>query len=128
MDYDKTIWRNGESPPINADNLNKIENAIEYLHSMKNNIGDLIKNFVPDTRTVNNKRLNQNISIIASDIGLGNVTNESKETMFTNPSFTGTAVTAASTEYTTRMLRTTVLSTAAPSGGQNGDIWHRYSV
>ena len=38
----------------------------------------------------------------------------------------GTPTTAAHTNYTSRMLRSTVLSTAAPSGGQNGDIWLRY--
>ena len=31
------------------------------------------------------------VTLTASDVGLGNVTNESKATMFTNPTFTGTA-------------------------------------
>ena len=38
----------------------------------------------------------------------------------------GTPTTAAHTNYTSRMLRSTVLSLSAPSGGQNGDIWLRY--
>jgi len=46
---------------------------------------------VPNTLTVNSKALSGNISITASDVGLGNVTNESKATMFTSPAFTGTA-------------------------------------
>jgi hypothetical protein len=32
----------------------------------------------------------QLVTITATDVGLGNVTNESKSTMFTNPTFTGT--------------------------------------
>lgn len=38
-----------------------------------------------------------NVTLASSDVGLGNVTNESKATMFTNPTFTGTVsgVTAA---------------------------------
>jgi hypothetical protein len=46
--------------------------------------------FVPVTRTVNNKALSSNITITASDVSLGNVTNESKTSMFISPSFTGT--------------------------------------
>jgi hypothetical protein len=46
--------------------------------------------YVPNTRTVNSHALTGNISVTASDVGLGNVTNESKATMFTNPTFTGT--------------------------------------
>jgi hypothetical protein len=33
-----------------------------------------------------------NVVIVASDVGLENVTNESKATMFTNPTFTGTVI------------------------------------
>ena len=32
------------------------------------------------------------VTLTSSDVGLGNVTNESKATMFTNPTFTGTAI------------------------------------
>ncbi len=46
--------------------------------------------YVPLTRTVNGHALTGNISVTATDVGLGNVTNESKATMFTNPIFTGT--------------------------------------
>ena len=38
-----------------------------------------------------------NSNVTATDVGLGNVTNESKATMFTSPSFTGTATAAALT-------------------------------
>ena len=47
-------------------------------------------NFVPDTRTVNGHALTSDVSVTAGDVGLGNVTNESKATMFTDPTFTGT--------------------------------------
>ena len=49
-----------------------------------------ITNGVVNTTTVNGKALNANISVTASDVGLDNVTNESKATMFTSPTFTGT--------------------------------------
>lgn len=49
-----------------------------------------------------------NVSIDKSDVGLGNVTNESKATMFTNPAFTGTptAPTAANTVDNTQIATT----------------------
>lgn len=46
---------------------------------------------VPTTAvTVNGHPLSANVTVTASDVGLGNVTNESKSTMFTSPTFTGT--------------------------------------
>jgi hypothetical protein len=37
------------------------------------------------------------VTLTKSDVGLGNVTNESKETMFTNPTFTGTPIAPTAT-------------------------------
>jgi len=59
--------------------------------------------------TVNGHALSSNVTVTASDVGLGNVTNESKATMFTSPAFTGTvsggglgtAAFTASTAYAT---------------------------
>ena len=45
-----------------------------------------------------------------------------------SPSFTGTAKVAPGTDYTTAKLRKITLSTADPSGGNNGDIWIKYTV
>ena len=45
---------------------------------------------VPDTRMVNGHALSSDVTVTASDVSLGNVTNESKATMFTSPTFTGT--------------------------------------
>lgn len=52
---------------------------------------------VANTVTVNGHALNANVTVTASDVSLGNVTNESKATMFTNAAFTGTTtgITAA---------------------------------
>lgn len=49
-----------------------------------------------------------------SEVGLGNVTNESKATMFTNPAFTGTptAPTAAAGTNTTQVATTAFVTTA----------------
>lgn len=50
----------------------------------------------------------------AANVGLGNVTNESKATMFTNPTFTGTPVapTAAAGTNTTQIATTAFVTTA----------------
>lgn len=61
--------------------------------------------YVPTTRTVNGKALSSDIALTASDVGLGNVTNESKATMFTNPVFTGN-VTGVSQDWT-KLVSTT---------------------
>ena len=45
-----------------------------------------------------------------------------------SPTFTGTAKVAAGTDYTTAKLRNVILSTANPSGGNNGDIWIKYKA
>lgn len=37
MSYIKTLWRNNQSPAINAENLNKIENELEFLDQAKMN-------------------------------------------------------------------------------------------
>lgn len=49
-----------------------------------------VPGYVPTSTTVNGHALTGNISVTASDVSLGNVTNESKATMFTSPTFTGT--------------------------------------
>jgi hypothetical protein len=48
------------------------------------------------------------VTLTASDVSLGNVTNESKSTMFTNPTFTGivSAPTPTSTDNTTKVATT----------------------
>ena len=63
-------------------------------------------------------------SVTKSQIGLGNVTNESKTTMFTSPTFTGTPKVSSSSAYTTAKLRNIVFwtsGTTAPTTS-NGDI------
>lgn len=85
-------------------------------------------------------------NITAADVGLGNVTNESKATMFTNAALTGTptATTAASLNSSTQIATTAYVQTAGqnsqgaktvqaisagvPSNatGNNGDIIYQY--
>ena len=45
-----------------------------------------------------------------------------------SPTFTGTVKVTAGTDYTTAKLRNVILSTANPSGGNNGDIWIKYKA
>lgn len=41
---------------------------------------------------------------------------------------TGALVAQNNTNYTTKQVRNIIISTAAPSGGSNGDIWIQYTV
>jgi hypothetical protein len=59
------------------------------LFNLKANTSAL-SGYVPTSRTVNGHALTGNVSVTAADLSLGNVTNESKATMFTNSVFTGT--------------------------------------
>lgn len=61
-----------------------------------------------------------------TDIGLGNVTNESKTTMFTNPTFTGTAKATANTNYTTSQVRNASFGTIVPTALTNGEVYFMY--
>lgn len=70
--------------------------------------GTKADNAVPNTRTVNGHALSANVTVTKADVGLGNVTNESKATMFTSPAFTETptAPTAAGGTNTTQIATT----------------------
>ena len=70
--------------------------------------GALADNAVPQTRTVNGHALSADVTVTKGDVGLGNVDNESKATMFTSPEFTGTPIapTAALGTNTTQIATT----------------------
>jgi hypothetical protein len=74
--------------------------------------------YVPKTLTVNGHALSGNISVTASDINLGNVTNESKATMFTSPVFTG-----AIAKINTDTLATRSYSRSVGGGGGGTGTW-----
>ena len=44
MAYEKTEWENGTGEPINADNLNKIEQGIEDAHTDIDNLNESVSN------------------------------------------------------------------------------------
>lgn len=70
--------------------------------------GTKADNAVPNTRTVNGHALSGNVTVTKADVGLGNVTNESKATMFTSAALTGTptAPTAAGGTNSTQIATT----------------------
>lgn len=70
--------------------------------------GTKADNAVPKTTTVNGHALSNNVTVTKADVGLGNVTNESKATMFTNAALTGTptAPTASGGTNTTQIATT----------------------
>jgi hypothetical protein len=76
--------------------------------------GTLASNAVPKTRTVNGHALSSDVTVTKADIGLGNVTNESKATMFASAALTGTptAPTAAASVNNTQIATTAYVQTA----------------
>lgn len=60
-----------------------------------------------------------------TDVGLGNVDNV-KQMPIAGGTFTGSVTAQNNTSYTTKQLRNITLSTSAPSGGANGDVWIQY--
>jgi len=80
---------------------------MEITNELTVNGSPLSSVYVPTSRTVNSKALTGNISITASDVGLGNVTNESKTTMFTDPTFTGTLTMPTSWYIGTELMSVT---------------------
>lgn len=77
-------------------------------------VGNVVKSVAGKTGTV---------TLAKADVGLGNVTNESKETMFTSPALTGTptAPTAASGTNTTQIATTAFVATAVSEGIATSD-------
>lgn len=83
-------------------------NAIRYLRTNDDN--------TISART--SDELKNDLALTASDVGLGNVTNESKITMFTNPTFDGTT-------YINGILMPHASSMAKYIGGSSGNGWDR---
>lgn len=101
-----------DTNPINADTLGG-KSASEFLQS--SNIVDNL------TSTATTKPLSANQ-------GKALKTAVDAKAPLTSPAFTGSATVAAGTDYTTAKLRNVILSTANPSGGNNGDIWIKYKA
>ena len=76
---------------------------------------------VTNLPTVNGGTLKTALSLTSSDVGLGNVTNESKATMFTNPDFTGTRVRLGTDSLATKAYARSV------GGGIGGGTVNAYS-
>lgn len=77
--------------PLAVADLPNIPNSkLTELNSAFDTFGIAIANsYVPNTRKVNNKALSADITLTKGDVGLENVDNESKATMFSSPVFTG---------------------------------------
>ena len=94
-----------DTNPINADTLGG-KSASEFLTTVD-------KTELNNTINTNKTELNNSINTKAP---------------LASPAFTGSATVAAGTDYTTAKLRNVILSTADPSGGNNGDIWIKYKA
>ena len=65
-------------------------------------------------------------NVTKEQVGLLNVDNV-KQMPSTGGSFTGITTAASNTSYTVGQLRNVFLSTVNPTGGQDGDIWIKYT-
>ena len=115
--------------PINADTLEGKSASYFATASNVSTINNSLNTINSDISTINGSlnTINSNISTINSDISTINGSLSAKAPL-ASPSFTGTAKVAAGTDYTTAKLRNITLSTASPSGGNNGDIWIKYKA
>ena len=115
--------------PINADTLQGKSASYFATSSNVSTINTSLNTINSDISTINGSlnTINSNISTINSDISTINGSLSAKAPL-ASPSFTGTAKVAAGTDYTTAKLRNITLSTADPSGGNNGDVWIKYTV
>lgn len=52
MAYEKTVWKNGQSPAINATNLNKIEKGIDDAHTLMAESAQNLENHIGEGGTV----------------------------------------------------------------------------
>lgn len=126
--------------PEQLDTLSELANALADDSAFATTVTDLIATKAP----IESPTFTGTVSgITATMVGLGNVTNESKTTMFSNAALTGvpTATTAAGGTNTTQIATTAyvqtagynsqgikTISTSAPSGGNDGDIWYQVSA
>ena len=108
--------------PINADTLEGKSASYFATASNVSTINNSLNTINSDISTINGSlnTINSNISTINGSL--------SAKAPLASPSFTGTAKVAAGTDYTTAKLRNITLSTASPSGGNNGDIWIKYKA
>ena len=108
--------------PINADTLQGKSASYFATASNISTINGSLNTINSDISTINGSlnTINSNISTINDSL--------SAKAPLASPSFTGTAKVAAGTDYTTAKLRNITLSTASPSGGNNGDIWIKYKA
>jgi hypothetical protein len=126
-----------DSAPEQLDTLNELANALADDSAFATTVTDLIATKAP----IESPTFTGTVSgITATMVGLGNVTNESKATMFTNAALTGvsTAVTPAGGDNSTSIATTAyvqrtgynsqgvkTISSSAPTGGNDGDIWYQ---
>lgn len=83
----------------NASNITIITNRVQTLETQGSNQETLIEGVTNDLNTHIEDTSNPH-SVTKAQVGLGNVTNESKETMFSSPIFTGTPTAPTATKGT----------------------------
>ena len=124
--------------------IDDINNNMEKLNIAVDNIDTQLKEInsnVVSESTINGNLLINNVETTVyqhpgsgtnphgttkADIGLSNVTNESKTTMFTSPTFAGTAKVLSNTSYTTPQLRNASFGTTVPTSLANGEVYFLY--
>jgi hypothetical protein len=111
---DQAIAQLVGSAPETLDTLNELAAALDE----DPNFATTITTALGEKAPINNPTFTGTVSgVTATMVGLGNVTNESKATMFTSPTFTGTAT-----------LQQTVEVLNSISGATSGLVGHDFST
>ena len=119
-----------KATPVDADNVSITDSAASHIlkkttwanikATLKTYFDTLYNNYVHPGSGTNPHGTTK------ADVGLGSVTNAAQMPI-AGGTFTGVAVAQNNTNYTTKQLRNITLSTADPSGGDNGDIWIKHA-
>lgn len=121
-----------DTNPINADTLGG-KPANEFLTADSTINADTFSNktledFVLKNEIIDNLNSTDTTKPLSANQGKILKTEVDAKAPLASPAFTGSATVAAGTDYTTAKLRNVILSTANPSGGNNGDIWIKYKA
>lgn len=121
-----------DTNPINADTLGgkpaskflTVDSTINANTFSNKNLED----FVLKNEIIDNLNSTDTAKPLSANQGKALKTEIDAKAPLASPAFTGSATVAAGTDYTTAKLRNVILSTADPSGGNNGDIWIKYKA